>query len=236
MALIISTTAVRDYLDLNTPGSSSKYTDGTIGSNIRAATSFLEHKTGRVLAQRDAMTFAATSMLAAIVPIPGFRTFTSVTWGGSVQTVGYPGNDAGASVWALLESIPGVSNPLYIGLQFRQFRVQGSGPWYLSDPLWFDKNLDSPYHPGNFASGYAGTSSPNDLVVIGNAGYLVGTEPEDVLHAVKVLAAFYTMRPASILADVAITPAGGVLNYAQLPAEVRDFLADWTIGRQMVSI
>ena len=80
MSLIISEASVRDYLELNSPGSSSKYSDSTIGSNIRAATSALEHETNRYLQDHPAATWAVTTMLDAQVPIPGFRTFTSVTW------------------------------------------------------------------------------------------------------------------------------------------------------------
>jgi len=60
--------------------------------------------------------------------------------------------------------------------------------------------------------------------------------PDGVLHAIKVLAAFYTMRPASLLADVAITPAGGVVNYSSLPGEVQTFVNQWSIGEQWASV
>lgn len=232
MALIISETAVRDYLELNTPGSSSKYSDATIGSNIRAATSNLEHICGRFFQQRDGVTWATTSQNRTLIPIPGFRSFTSVTLAGTALTVGLPGGGGSPTVWALPETNPGVPTPLYTALQFRAFLVRADGPWYWHDPLWWDRNLDNMYYWTNSA-----TSMPNDLVVVGNGGYVVGTEPEGVLHAIKVLSAFYTVRPASILADVAITPAGGVLNYSQMPAEVRDFIADYK-GQtpQMVSV
>ena len=42
------------------------------------------------------------------------------------------------------------------------------------------------------------------------------------------------MRPRSILADVAITPAGGILNYSRLPSEVVEFIADWKLGGEQV--
>ena len=75
-----------------------------------------------------------------------------------------------------------------------------------------------------------------DIIVSGDGGYAAGSEPDAVLHAVKVLAAFYTMRPASLIADVAITPAGGVVTYSQLPGEVQTFIAQWSIGEQWAAV
>lgn len=237
MALIISTQAVRDYLELNSPGTSSKYSDGTIGSNIRAATSYLEVECHRFFADRVAVTVGITTMLAAQVAIPGFRSFTSVTWGGAVLSVAFPGDgNIAPSAWAILETAPGVPNPVAVALQFRAWRADSDRPWWYADSGWWDKGLDNPFYPGNRGGGYAWTSMPNDLVLVGDGGYVAGTEPETLLHAVKVLAGFYTMRPASILADVAITPAGGVVTYSQMPAEVVEFVADWKVGQQVASM
>ena len=236
--LMVTPQQVRDYLVLNTDPTS-RYSDDTIGSNIAASQDFLERQTGRFLMDRPGKTWTMpATMLRAQVAIPGFRAFTSVTWGGATLTVGFASNDPGASVWA----IPDLLNTgTYTGLQFRAWRIDNSDPWARSyhnpDPAWFDKALDSPYYPGNYGGGYAWTSMPDDLVVVGDAGYAPGSEPPSLLDAVKVYAAFKTLRPQSLLANEAVTPAGGVLSYARLPAEVRDFIADWKIGgEQMVSV
>jgi|GEM_PF-1595098 len=242
MSLIISTDEVREYLRLNTPGSTSTYSDATIGSNIRAATRFLERRTGRFFLDRPQVkwTIPGATMLQAQVAIPGFRQFTSVTWGGSSLTVGFaPGGSA--SCWAIPDAL---NTGVYVALQFRAWRADNDRPWWLANPNWFDQLNDSPYYPGNLGGGFAWTSLPDDLVIVGDGGYdstvAIDTAPgypEDFTHALKVLAAFYTMRPASILADVAITPAGGVLNYTSLPAEVVAFIADNKIGgQQAVSV
>lgn len=236
MQYIVTAAQVRSYLELNSPGSTSRYSDETIGSNIRAAQSFLEAKCHRFFFNRTAHVWATTTMLQAQVRIPGFRSFSSVTWGGAALTVGLPGNDANASCWAIPESHEGVEYPLYTALQFRPWRTDGSGPWWLSDSGWFDRNLDSPWYPGNQGGGYSFTSMPNDLVIVGDAGYAQGTEPEALMHAIKVLASFYTQRPASIMSDVSITPAFGSLPFTQLPAEVVEFIADWKSGQQVVSV
>lgn len=230
--LAVSTQAVRDYLELNQTPSSSRYTDATIGSNIRSAQWYLEHKTGRFFLDRPATTWTipGATLLRAQVALPGFRAFTAVQWGGSALTVGFAAGD-NASCWA----IPDLLNTgVYTALQFRAWRVDSDPHSYWADRNWWDKLLDSPYYPGNWGGGYAWTSMPDDLVITGDGGYLQGGEPDIFLHAVKVLAGFYTMRPASILADVAITPAGGVLNYSRMPAEVVEFVADWKIGGDQV--
>lgn len=236
MNFIVAPDDVRQYLELNSPGSTSKYSDQTIGSNIRSAQSYLEQECHAYFWDHGTVTWSTTSMTQAQVPIPGFRAFTSVTWGTTAMTVGLPGDNSSPSVWAIPEQSPGLDTPLYVALQFRPWRVQDAGPWWLADSGWFDKGLDSPFYPGNYGGGYAFTSMPNDLVIVGDGGYAAGTEPENLRHAVKVLAAFYTMRPASILADVAITPSGGVITYSQMPAEVSEFIADRQSGQQVASL
>lgn len=230
--LAVSTQAVRDYLELNATPSSSRYSDATIGSNVRSAQWYLEHKTGRFFLDRPGTTWTipGATLLRAQVALPGFRAFTSVQWGGASLTVGFAAGDS-ASAWA----IPDLLNTgVYTALQFRAWRVDSDPHWYWADRSWWDKALDSPYYPGNWGGGYAWTSMPDDLVITGDGGYAQGSEPDIFLHVVKVLAGFYTMRPASILADVAITPAGGVLNYTRLPSEVVEFVADWKLGGDQV--
>jgi hypothetical protein len=160
------------------------------------------------------------------VPVPGFRTLTTVTYGGATVT-------ANASYWAIPDA---QQTGVYTALQFRAMRADGQPNWWYADPNWFDKALDSPFYPGNYGGGYAYTSMPNDLTIAGQAGYAAGSVPDAVLDAVKILAAFKTMRPTSLLADVAITPQGGVVNYSQMPPEVRDFVSGWRTGQQVVSV
>lgn len=234
--MMVSPQVVRDYLSLD-PDATSRYSDATIGSNILASQDFLERQTGRYFTDRPGMTWVTTTMLRAQVAIPGFRAFTSVTWGGASLSVGFASNDPNTSAWAIPDLL---KSGIYIGLQFRAWRIDNSDPYARSyhnpDPAWFDKMLDSPYYPGNYGGGYAWTSMPDDLVVVGDAGYAPGSEPDSLLDVVKIYAAFKTLRPQSLLANEAVTPAGGVLSYARIPAEVRDFIADWKIGgEQMIS-
>jgi hypothetical protein len=233
MAMVVTPTQVRDYMSLNTPPSSSRYSDETIGSNIRAAQSKLEFETHRKLVDVSDFVYRTTTMIRAQVPIPGFRTFDTVTWGGATMSVGFSSTDPNTSCWAIPDDL---MSGTYVALQFRAWRADSDAPWWLSDPLWYDKLLDSPFFPGNRGGGYAWTSMPNDLYIKGSAGWAPGEEPDTFLQAVKVLSAFYTERPGSILADVAITPSGAVQQYSQLPPEARDFIADFKIGLQVASV
>ena len=192
--LIISQQDVRDYLDLNSPGSQSSYSDATIGSNIRSALYFLEHKTGRFLYDRPATTWVipGATMIRAQVAIPGFRAFTSVTWGGSSLSVGFTAGTS-ASCWAIPDQL---NTGEYVALQFRAWRADSDRPWWLADQRWWDKALDSPFYPGNWGGGYAWTSMPDDLVIVGDGGYPATDYPDIVLHVVKVLAGVLHAAPA----------------------------------------
>jgi hypothetical protein len=235
----ISVQSVRDYLILETgnPTGLSRFTDGTIGSNIRAASANLEMATRRFFANRPAATFTFTTQGRAALYIPGVRNPTSVSWQGGPLTFALPPSNNG-SCWFL----PDVQQSgIYTGVQLRVFQnMNSSGPSWLANPEWFDRNLDSPYHPANRGGGNSFNSLPNDLSITGDWGYADVDLPEPLLHATKVLAAFYTLRPASLLADVAITPSGGVLNYAQMPSEVANtvmgFVSLYGLGEQAVAV
>lgn len=225
---IISPQDVRDYMGLD-PDANSRYSDQTIGSHIADATVYLERATNRHLVDRPCSTLLFTTMLRAQIPIPALRAATSVTWGGAIQTP-----QPNGSYWLLPDPL---QTGVFLSIQFRAYRADpGGAPSYLSDSQWFDKALDSPFYPGNYGGGTAYTSMPNDLVIVGDWGWAPGQEPADVLRPLQALAAFDTQRPVSILADVAITPAGGVLNYSSLPAEARDFIAANRHGQQVVSV
>jgi hypothetical protein len=226
VTLTVSAAEVRDYLQLeaDNPTGNSSLSDGQIESNILAAQETLERATRRWFVNRPAVTYTATTMLRAIVPIPGFNAFTTVTAYGSVLVV----NQA---VWPL----PDVQNTgVYTALQFRPFRGD-MHEWWLANPNWWDAALDNPFYPGNYGGGYAWTSMPNDLVVVGDGGYPAGQYPFAWLLAVKQLAAFFTKQPASLLAETILTPQGGIINYAGIPKTVVDFIASWQAGQTVVS-
>lgn len=208
--LPVTEAQVRAYLDVD--GTGGKYADPLIASNIRAAAAFLERATSRQFEAQTNVTKHFTTEGRAALRIPDLRSVTSVSLQGS-------GLVADESYWLV-----GGNGGTYTTLQFRAFGSGGSYS-YLSNPQWFDRNLDR--YPWS-------TSLPNDLAITGDWGF--DPYPPDFLHAVKVLAAWYTKRPASVLANVSITPDGNVLNYGELPPEVTGFIRSWKVGEQLVSV
>ena len=81
----IAVTQVREYLALNTSPTDSKYSDTTIGSNIRSAINVLEHVTHRRLEPVTA-TLKFTTNGAPYMTITGLRTASSVTLAGTNLT------------------------------------------------------------------------------------------------------------------------------------------------------
>ncbi len=223
----IAVAAVLEYMALNSPGSTSQYSSGTVGSNIRSAAASLEKATQRWFMDRPSVTWTTTTNGRAQIYIPGFRTFTSV----AIQTAPLVSN---ASYWALPDA---QNSGIYTGMQLRAFTSQSrdpSRPW-LANPNWFDIGADSAWYPPNYGGAYAQSSLPNDLVIVGDGGYVDADLPEAFLEAVTIWAAFKTMRPSSLLADVAITPQGGVVNYSSMPPEIQSFIATWKIGETAVA-
>ncbi len=204
---------MRAYLDVE--GTAGKYSDAVITSNIRAASAFLERATGRQFQAQTNTTKTFTTNGAASLRIPDLRTTTSITLQGTTL-------DADESYWLVPDN-----RGVYTTLQFRGFGSGGSYS-YLSNPQWFDRNLDRDWNR------YGSGSFPNDLVITGDWGW--DPLPEDLLHACKVLAAWYTKRPASVLANTALTPDGAVLQYSEYPPEVLNFIKSWSLGAMLVSI
>lgn len=213
--MIVTEQSVRDYMELNSPGSTSKYTDSTLGSNIRAAQGFLERKTGRVFEDTTA-TKKFTTNGQAFLAIPGLRTASSITLQSSSLTAD--------STYHLIPDSQ--QTGVHTGIQFRAFgtAVNGYG-WWKSNPEWFDRNLDSSFYPAN--RGYSTTSLPNDLVIAGAWGWTDAIMPEEVRHNIKVLAAYYTWRSDALLTGGRATPGGDIQDLSDLPIETQLFVAAW---------
>jgi hypothetical protein len=220
-AMFVSVAEVRAYLSLNAPGTDSKYSDATISSNIMSAGWTLERACGRLFGDVTATKKFSTDGRAQMY-IPGLRTATSVTLQGTTLT-------ADTTYWLLPDD---QQTGVYTGIQFRAFRGPSSGGrWWLGNPEWFDRNLDSPFYPGNY--GLGGTL-PNDLVIAGDWGY--STIPDPVLLATKALAAWYTLRPDALLSGARFTPDGNIFDLSKYPTEVQAFITDWKTGEQAVLV
>jgi hypothetical protein len=227
---------VRQYLEFDATPSKSKYADGILYGHIAAANSYLEHETHRYLADHGSIVWSATTLLRAQITIPGFRTFSSVSWGPVGETVilnvSIPGDGTSGPLYAIPDEL---STGVYIALQQRPWRVDNEN-WYLSVFDWWGRAYDSPFFPGNLGGGYAWTSMPNDLLIQGEGGWAFGSSPDAYRHALLILASFFTKRSTSLLADVAITPGGGVVHYSRMPDEVRTFIDSWKLGEQATSV
>jgi hypothetical protein len=224
---------VREILLLNSPGSTSRYSDDTINGNILAGIPTLESMTGRVWIDQPGVTKTFTTQGRAQMYIPGVRNVTQVLWQGAPISFGVPPSNVGA-IWLL----PDVrQSGIYTAIQMRNFQAQGGGAGWRSNPLWFDQGADSPYAPWNRGGGDSFNSLPNDLSITGDWGYADG-DPElgPFYLALKFYAAFLTLRPPSILAEVILSPAGQLTKVADLPPEVARFVAEFRIGEQAVSI
>lgn len=204
---------VRAYLDVD--GTTGKYSDPLITSNIRASSAFLERATGRQFEAQTGATKTFTTNGLASVSVPDLRTITSITLQGAALT-------SNESYWGISDDRGVITT-----IQLRAFGSGGSYG-YRSNPQWFDRNLDRDWYR------YGSGSLPNDLVITGNWGH--DPLPEDLLHACKVLAAWYTKRPSSVLANVAFTPDGSTLNYSELPPEVVNFVKSWSLGPMLAAV
>ena len=219
MPQFVSAADVRGYM--GTSANLNAWSDASIGSNIIAASSFLQRRTGR---QWEALTETKTFTTdgRTYLTIPDLRSVSAISQAGSALTAD--------STYYL---IPDRHSPdIFTGIQFRPFqshyRTNGR---YLSNPEWFDRNLDhTPYSGG----GVYDSSPPNDLVITGDWGWV--PVPPEVTQATKVLAAFYTKRPDSVLADVEITPQGNARIFSGLPLEVKEFIMDWALGERAISV
>lgn len=212
----VGVAAVRTILDLE-DNAASRYSDETIGSNIRAAAWFLERVTHRIFRNEPTLALKFTTNGEASIGVPGLRSAATVTLNGSGLVDG-----------ETFHLIPDAQQSgIYTAIQFRAFGTNRNGPSYLSYPDWFDRNLDSPYWRGR---GYQGL--PNDLIVDGAWGYTDANLPEPVRDANKILAAWKTLRPDAFLSGARATNSG-VFDLSQFPIEIQSFVSDWKIGAQV---
>jgi hypothetical protein len=215
MPAFTSASNVRAYAGIDAiDAQNDRWNEGPLASNIRAASQFLERRTGRQFELQLATTKTFTSNGEAYIALPGLRSASpTVTLAGSSLTVGTDAH--------LLADDQ--QSGVYTGLQFRPF---GHRADYRSWPDWFDTNKDRRWYPGF-------TSDANDLVITGDWGYV--DYPPELVHATNVLAAWYTRRSDSLLGGVQQSLDGAVIDMSQLPVEVKLFIEGWRIGNSVVS-
>lgn len=213
----VSEQSVRDIIDLNASGTS-RYSSDLIGSNIRAASYFLERATERIFHDEPTLTLKFTTHNADTVYLPGLRSVTSLSLSGTAFV-------ADQSYWLIPDAM---QTGVYLAASFHPY---GTGD-YRSNPEWFDRNLDSPKWQSLQSSR---RSLPNDLVIAGAWGYTDATLPEPVRDATKRLAAWLTLRSDALLSGARVTDAG-IFDLSNMPTEVQAFVASWKSGPQAVGL
>lgn len=213
----VSEQSVRDIIDLN-PSATSKYSSDLISSNIRAASWFLERATERIFRDESSLTLKFTTHNQDTIYLPGLRTASSVSLNGAAFT-------ADQSYWL----VPDVQQTgVSLAVSFHPW----GGTDYLSNPEWFDRNLDSAKWQSLQSSR---RSQPNDLSIAGAWGYTDANLPEPVRDATKRLAAWLTLRSDALLSGARVTESG-IFDLSNMPVEVQQFVASWKSGPQAVGI
>lgn len=207
---------VRAFANFESTSNTGRYSDAMLGSNIRAAERFLQKTTSRQWEAETATRLFTTSG-SPQVSIPDLRSVSAIALSSAALT-------ANSTYWL----IPSRQDQgVYTAVQLRPFNASIRG--YRSNPDWFDRGLDLPEMRWGYDTGI-----PNDLSITGDWGW--SPIPEDVMHAVKVLAAFYTLRPDAVLANARTSPEGTVYDMSVLPLEVQAFIAEWSGGPQLAVI
>src|SRR3990167_4559430 len=188
MTAFVNASNVRTYLTVT--GITGQWDAALIGSNINAASSFLQRRTGRQFEAQASVTKKFSTHGKAYLTIPDLRSTTVVTL-----------NDATLTADSTYYLIPDRTNSgVYVGIKFPPFR-QAMNPGLNV----FDINYNHPRSGGHY------DTLPNNLV-IGPADWGHAPLPDELLQATVVLASWYTIRPAALLANARQTPAGNVFD------------------------
>jgi hypothetical protein len=213
MATFVMPAQVRDYLNIT--ATTGQYSNELIGSNINAASAFLQRRTSRQFEFQGSNTSKTfTTEGRAYLTIPDLRVANSVTLQDSTLT-------ANESYYLIPDRM---NTGVFTAIQFRAFGTYN----YRSNPQWFDRNLDS------WLYSRVEGSLPNDLVIVGEWGHV--PLPSELLHATVVLASYFTKRPDSVLSGGIQTPEGGIFDLSALPVEVTTFIDGWKLGEQLVGV
>lgn len=202
---------VRTLIDLEADGTS-KYGNGTIQSNIYAASEFIEKSCNRYFGNRSGITLTLTTNGEAAISLPGVRAITSVLKDGSALT-------ANETYYLIPDD---QQSGVYTGLQFRAY-----GPYGLPS-TWFDRGYDLPDFQRRVGLG----SLPNDLTVVADVGYLDADLPQMLRLVTKALAGALTLYGPSVLTGTLVTPEGNTLATSAWDL-FEAFKKDWKLGDLM---
>ena len=203
MPAFVNASNVRAYLTVT--GISGQWDAALIGSNINAASSFLQRRTGRQFEAQAAVTKKFSTHAKSYLTIPDLRTASSVTLNSGTL-------DADSTYYL----IPDRNNSgVFVGIEFPSYR-QRMSPGLNT----FDINYS------HLRWGF--DTLPNNLSIAGDWGH--APLPDELLQATVVLAGWYTLRPDALLANARQTPEGNVFDLSALPVEVTEFINAWRIS------
>ena len=203
MPAFVNASNVRAYLTVT--NINGQWDAALIGSNISAASSFLQRRTGRQFEAQTAVTKKFSTHGKAYLTIPDLRSATSVTL-----------NDATMTADESYFLIPDRNNSgVYVGIEIPTYR-RAMNPGLNT----FDINYNH--------LRWGTEPLPNNLVIAGNWGH--SPLPDELLQATVVLASWYTIRPDALLANARQTPEGNVFDLSALPVEVSEFINNWRIS------
>lgn len=209
MPAFVNASNVRSFAGIT--GITEPWSEANLGSNIRAASAFLQRKTGRQFELQTGVTKTFTTNGDAYVAIPDLQSATSVVLHESTQT-------ADTDYYLVPDTL---QTGVYLGIQFPSYGLRGG---YRSFSDWFDRNLDR----------YLPRTVPNNLTITGDWGH--DPLPDELLYATKALAAFMTKNPDALLSGFTSTPDGTLVEAGDLPKVVASFIETWKIGSAVVSV
>lgn len=213
---IVSLAEVKTYLGLT--GTTD---DQLIATCITAAEGRIERDTGRVFAYSSNVTrtYSSDGQASIIIrDVPAYASnFQTVTLNGATMT-------NGAGYWLL----PDRRNPdVSVTLQLRYYDTSKAN-WYMADPQWWDKNMDSPRYA-------LSAGSPNDVVISGPEGHPT-PPPGDVVGMHKVMAALLYWQAKSGASGTVTTPSGETIDLSADPVGYDVFVRDWKTKTWVASV
>lgn len=211
---IVSLAEAKSYIGLT-----GTQDDALIAGLIPAAEAKMERDTGRVFAYSSNVvrTYSTDGQaLVAIRDVPAVGSNARVVkLNGVTQT-------QGTGYWML----PDRRNPeVSTSIQLRYFDMTGS--WWLAEPQWFDRNLDS----GRFPNG-----SPLDLEITGAEGFPTPV-PGDVRQMeLAIVELMYWQNKAGASGTVATTTGDLIDVNARNPVGYPEFIAHWKTTTAVQSV
>jgi hypothetical protein len=206
---LVTLTEIKQYIGIT--GAADDLLLASIASN---ATAVAERHSGRVLAVTSNVTRYYSSNGDRVIAVhdrPMSDATRTVRLGGVTLT-----EDTDA--WFLPDRRYG---DITTTLQVEPFDT-GAGTWYLTEPAWFDRNLDS----RTLRSGM-----PNDLVITGTEGHPQITG--DTRQALLELCSWLYYRSKSGASGLAVVATD--IDLSELPAVFRQWVDHWRV-RTAVSL